>query len=64
VVLYGCDTWFLTLREEQRLRVIENRVLGGIFRQKMVEVAGGWRKLSTDELRDFYSSPSIIRMMK
>jgi hypothetical protein len=44
VVLYGCDTWSLTLREEHRLRVVENRVLMRIFGPKSDEVTGGWRK--------------------
>jgi hypothetical protein len=50
VVLYGCETWFLTLREEHRLRVFENRVLR-IFGPKRNEVAGGWRKLHNEELQ-------------
>jgi hypothetical protein len=60
VVLYGCETWSLTLREEHRLRVFENRVLSRIFGRKRDEVMGGWRKLH-NELRDLYSSP-IMRM--
>jgi hypothetical protein len=63
VVLYGCETWFLTLREEHRLRVLENRVLR-IFGPKRNEVTGGWRKLHNEELLNLYSSPSIIRMIK
>jgi hypothetical protein len=63
VILYGCETWSLTLREEHRLRVFENKVLRRIFGPKRVEVTGGWRKLH-DELHDLYSSPSIIRIMK
>jgi hypothetical protein len=64
VVLYGCDTWSLTLREKHRLRVFENRVLRRIFGPKRDEVTGEWRKLHDEELRDLYSSPSIIRMIK
>jgi hypothetical protein len=64
VVLYGWETWSLTLREEHRLRVFENRVLRRIFGSKRDEVAGGWRKLHNEELHDLYSSPSIIRMIK
>jgi hypothetical protein len=64
VVLYGCETWSLTLREEYRLRVFENRVLRRIFGPKRVEVTGGWRKLHNEELHNLYSSPSIIRTMK
>jgi hypothetical protein len=64
VVLYGCETWSLTLREKHRLRQFENRVLRRIFEPKRDEVTGGRRKLHNEELRDFYSSPSIIRMVK
>jgi hypothetical protein len=66
VVLYGCETWSLTLREEHRLRVFENRVLRRIFGPKSDEVTGEWRKLHNEELRDLYSSPSrpIIRIIK
>jgi hypothetical protein len=63
VVLHGCKTWSLTLREEHRLRVFENKVLR-IFGPKRDEVTGGWRKLHNEELRDLYSSPSIIRIIK
>jgi hypothetical protein len=63
-VQYGCETWSLTLREEHRLRVFENRVLRRIFGPKTDEVTGGWRKLHNDELHNLYSSPSIIRMIK
>jgi hypothetical protein len=62
--LYGCETWSLTLREEHRLRVFKNRVLRKIFGLRTDEVTGGRRKLRNEELRDLYSSPSIIRMMK
>jgi hypothetical protein len=64
VVLYGCDTWCLALREENRLRVFENRVLSRIFGPKRDEVTGGWRKLHNEGLHDLYSSPSIIRIIK
>jgi hypothetical protein len=64
VVLYGCETWSLTLREEHRLRVFENRVLRRIFGPRRDEVTGGWRKLHNEELHDLYSSPSIIRITK
>jgi hypothetical protein len=64
VVLYGCETWSLTLREEHRLRVFENRVLRRIFGAKRDEVTGEWGKLHNEELRDLYSSPSIIRIIK
>jgi hypothetical protein len=64
VVLYGCKTWSLTLREEHRLRVFENRVLRRIFGLKRDEVMGEWRKLRNEELRDLYPSPSIIRIIK
>jgi hypothetical protein len=64
VVLYGCDTWSLTFREECRLRVFENRVLRRIFGPKRDEVAGEWRKLHNEELNDLYSSPNIVRVIK
>jgi hypothetical protein len=64
VVLYGCGTWSLTLREEHRLRVFENRVLRRIFVPKRDEVTGGWRKLHNEELHNLYSLPSIIRVIK
>jgi hypothetical protein len=63
-VLYGCETCSLYLREEHRLRVFENRVLMRIFGPKRDEMTGEWRKLCNEELRDLYSSPSIIRMFK
>jgi hypothetical protein len=64
VVLYGCETWSLTLREEYRLRVFEKRMLRRIFGPRRDEVTGGWRKLHNEELEYLYSSPSIIRMTK
>jgi hypothetical protein len=64
VVLYRCETWSLTLREEQRLRVFENRVLRRIFGPKRDEVTGDWRKLHSEELHNLYSSPNIIKMIK
>ena len=64
VVLYGCEIWSLTLREERRLRVSENRVLRGIFGPKRGEVTGEWRKLHNEELHDLYCSPYIVRMIK
>jgi hypothetical protein len=64
VVLYGCETWYLTLREEHRLRVLENRVLRTIFGPKRDEVAGEWRKLHNEELHNLYTSPDIIRQVK
>jgi hypothetical protein len=64
VGLYGCETWSLTLREQHRLRVFENKLLRRIFGQKRDEVTGGWRKLHNEELSDLYSSPSIIRIIK
>jgi hypothetical protein len=64
VVLYGCETWSLTLREEYRLRVFENRVPRRIFGPKRVDVTGEWRKLHYEELHNLYSSPVNIRKMK
>jgi hypothetical protein len=63
VVLYGFETWSLTLREEHRLRVFENKVLRRIFRPKRDEVTGGWRRLHNKEHHDLYSSPSVTRML-
>jgi hypothetical protein len=64
VVLYGCETWSLTLREECRLRVFENKVLRRIFGPKRDEVTGEWRRLHNKELYALYSSPNIIRVIK
>jgi hypothetical protein len=64
VVLYKCETWSLTLREEHRLRVFENKVLRRIFGPKKDEVAGGWRKLHNEELHGLYSSLGIVRVIK
>jgi hypothetical protein len=64
VVLCGCETWSLTLREEHRLGVFENRVLRRIFGPKRDKETGDWRKLHNEELHDLYSSPSIIRIIK
>jgi hypothetical protein len=63
VVLYGCETWSLTLREEHRLRVFDNKVLRRIFGPKRGEMTGDWRKLHNEELHNLYSSPNIIKMI-
>jgi hypothetical protein len=63
VVLYGCGTWSLALREEHRLKVFENRVLRRIFGLKRDEVTGGWRKLNNGKLHNLYSLPNITRMI-
>jgi hypothetical protein len=62
-VLYGCEAWSLTLREEHMLRVFENRVLRRVFGPKRDEVTGEWRKLH-NELNDLYSLPNIVRVVK
>ena len=64
VVLYGCETWSLTLREERRLRVLENRVLRRMFGPRRDGVTGEWRKLHNEELNDLYCSPNIDRLIK
>jgi len=64
VVLYGSETWSLTLREERRLRVSENKVLRRVYGPKRDEVTGEWRKLHNEELNDLYSLPSIVRVVK
>ena len=64
VVLYGCETWSLALREEHRLRVFENKVLRKIFGAKRDKITGDWRKLHNAELHALYSSPNIIRDLK
>ena len=64
IVLYGCETWSLALREERGLRVFENRVLRRIFGRKRDEVTVEWRKLHNEELNNLYSSPNIVRVIK
>jgi len=64
VVLYGCETWSLTLREERKLRVFENMVLRRIFGSRRDEVTEEWRRLHNEELKDLYSSPNIVRVIK
>ena len=64
VVLYGCEAWSLTLREERKLRVFENMVLRRIFGPRRDEVTGEWRRLHKKELNDLYSSPNIVRVIK
>ena len=64
VVLYGCQTWSLTLREERKLRVFENMVLRRIFGPRRDEVTGKWGRLQNEELNYLYSSPNIVRVTK
>ena len=63
IVLYGCETWLLTLREERKLRMFENMVLR-IFGPRSDEVKGEWRRLHNVELNDLYCSPNIVRVIK
>ena len=63
-ILYGRETWSLTLRDQRRLRVFENRVLRRICWPKRDEVTEEWRKLHNEELNDLYSSPNTVRVMK
>jgi len=64
VVLYGCETWSLELREEHRLRVFEDRVLRRLFGPKRDEVTKERRKLHNEELNDLYCSPNIVWVIK
>jgi hypothetical protein len=63
VVLYGCETWSLTLRKEHGLMVSDNTVLSTEFETEMEEVAGGWRRMHNKELHNLYTSPNIIRVI-
>ena len=62
--MYECETWSLTLREESRLRMFENRVFRIVFGPKRDEVTGEWRKLHNEELNDLYSLPNIVPVVK
>ena len=64
MVLYGCETWSFALREERRLRVLEDRVLRRIFGPKRDEVTGEWRKVNNEVLNDLYCLPNIVRVIK
>src|SRR5215472_3935953 len=64
VVLYGCETWSLTLREERRLRVFEDKVLRRIFGPRRDEVTGDWRRLHNEEINVLYFSPNMVRVIK
>jgi hypothetical protein len=64
VALYGCENWSLTLREECRLRLFENKVLRRVFGPKRNEVTGEWGKLHNEKLSDLYSLPNFVRVVK
>jgi len=64
IVLYGCETWSLTLQEERKPRVFQNMVLSRMFGPKREKVKGEWRRLHNEELNDLYSSPNIVRVIK
>jgi hypothetical protein len=64
VIVYGCESWSLTLREGRRLRVFENAALKRIFGPKREEVRREWRKPHSEELNDLYSSPNIVPVIK
>jgi len=64
IVLYGCETWSLTWREESKLRVFENMALRRMFEPRRDEVTGEWMRLYNEELNDLYSSPNIVRVIK
>jgi hypothetical protein len=64
MVLYGCETWYLTLREQNRFKVLENRILRRISEPMQEEVTGGWRKMHNKELHNLCLSPNIIRVNK
>jgi hypothetical protein len=64
VILYGCETWSLTLREERRVKVFEKRVLRRIFGPKRDEVTGEWRKLHNEELNYLYCLITVLRVIK
>ena len=64
LVLYGCETWSLTMREERKLRVFDKMVLRRIFGPRRDEVTGDWRRLHNKQLNDLYFSPNIVRVIK
>ena len=64
VILFGCETWSMTLREDRKMRVFESMVFRRIFGPRRDEVTGEWRRLHNEELKDLYSSPNIVRVIK
>jgi len=64
VILYGCEIWSITLADEHKLRVLENKVLKKIYGPKQGDMAGEWRRLHNKELHGLYDSPDVVRIMK
>jgi hypothetical protein len=63
VVLYGCETWSLTLKEERRLMLLESSWFSSVFWPKRDEVTEEWIKLLNEKLNDLYFLPNIVRVI-